>query len=497
MIHTFEISYELSLKDANTCTYRLNERTRAFEGFQVRDFLDTTREKFEYLVFVLPDLTGIRTIRVTKYKDRNKNLIFRIYLIIEAEVLRTGTETLDLFFCSPAHAKELQSQYAKAIYNLFPEAFTGRPAVSLYTSDFAPRESYTEEEFQLHSGLYSLPYLWLASVKRIDFTFDVKVSSQEEAELFTYMVQQTYYDSWKVKETKGKSKNPDSEDKCYDKAFESGSRRFSVYDKYNKMQDKEYDSRLNIEQIREAARNVVRIEVPVFSPGRETIKSLTWLHIPDDAIPLGLLPYLATEQVSSNIFRQEYIEHIGNAYELKWYKRGKLHTRLKRLVRQHRITENAETMIKKISQAIAQGRSLKTAVEAFKEHGKITLHRKRNKNKEPVREEFECNIAQYRRYRNLAMKNGLMLVTIPDSRKISELPVNTVLRKFDCIAGGSQLIIRMHPYQPVSEIIPELEPVKALYDAILSFLYGKYDQYAADHNTKMEAMMIPADNIEQ
>ena len=38
--------------------------------------------------------------------------------------------------------QELQSQYAKVIYSLFPESFTGRPASHLATSNFTPCETH-------------------------------------------------------------------------------------------------------------------------------------------------------------------------------------------------------------------------------------------------------------------------------------------------------------------------------------------------------------------
>ena len=49
----------------------------------------------------------------------------------------------------------------------------------------------------------------------------------------------------------------------------------------------------------------------------------------------------------------------------------------------------------------------------------------------------------------------------------------------------------------VTESAPELEPVKELYDAILSFLYGLYDQYAADYNALWEAAIKQSEEIEQ
>ena len=493
MIHTFEISYGLSLKDANTCANRLKERTGQNKGLTEK-FLNVKKEK-GYLAFKITDPPGIRAISLTKYKNREGFVCFRIKFIIEAEVLRTGEYTLDLFFASPEHAWELQSQYARAIYNLFPEAFSGRPALDLYTSGYAPTGSYTEEEYE-HSGLYALPYLPLASVKRLDFTFDVEFDSSRDATLFTYMVMQSYYDGQKREEKKGTNKNKNSRNKCYDKEYKNGSRGFSAYYKYDKMFDEEYADWPNIAQIREEARNVVRIELPNFNLDRETVKSRTWLQIPEDGIPLGPLPYLANEQVAFRAFFYEYADHIGNAPGLAWYDRKELSKQLSALVRQHRINPDAKRKMVKISQAIAQGRSkqlsypLKKAIDAFKKDGAIILHKQRNKNKEQVLERFSCSYAVYSRHRRQALDNGVLLVTIPDSWKVKSFPAIAPLRNYDTKLVAMQKQTHMLPYRSITGTVPEMEPVKDLYDGILGFLYGLYDQYSEPWNRKIEEVRL-------
>ena len=503
MIHTFKISYQLSLSDATTCAWGLNKRLpKPKLGKYITEFLNIEK-KLGHQVFKIPELTGIKTITLVKYEDRNGGTVFRIYIMIEAEVLRTGNDTLDLYICSPEHAKQLQTQYARAIYSLFPEAFTGRPATILYNTDFAPKESYAEDEFQEHSGLYSLPYLALASVKRIDFTYDVVRNSPEDAKLFTYMVQQSYYDGLKKKEKTGKQRNPGSKEKCNDKEYLNGSKAFSVYYKYDKLMDKKYDDQPNIAQKREDARNIVRIELPTFNPGRTKAKSYTCLWIPGTALTLGPLPYLANEQIPFIAFHKEYGDHVGNGPNLKWYKRRELNKRLNKLAREGQISEHAKTMMKKISQAIAQGRSrqfsnsLKKAITAFKENGEIILHRKRDKNtKEQILETFKCSIGQYNSHRKLAMNNGMMLVTIPDSAKFRELSALTILRNYEFGLLGSQITIHILPYQSVTETAPEMEPVKDMYDSILSFLYELHDNFMERHNNEYEGARISTENAE-
>lgn len=506
MIHTFTISYELSIKDANTCAYRLNERTQKFKGYRLTNFLDKEK-KFGRLIFKVPELAGIQTVTLLKITDRNGSQRFRIYFLIEAEILRTGEDTLDLFFASPEHAKELQIQYAKAIYTLFPEAFNGRPASHLYKFAFADPASYKAEEFinglddNGHGGLYSLPYLPLGSVKRVDFTFDNVSSDAVHAKLFTEMVEKSYYDGWKKKVYIGENKNPDSDDKCYDKAYASGSKGFSVYYKYDKMCSKEYNDRANIAQIREDSSNVTRIEMPIKSPNRETIKALTWLKIPDEAITLGPLPYLATEQVCINHLDKEYNGRIGTAYELKWYTRKGLDKRVKRLLKEYALktgykpewekkftTHKGNTIIK-LTEAISKRGSLEIYIKALKKYQKT-----KDKKKTPSKKPF-LTMKAFTDYKELAMRNGMMLTTIPASRGIIELSASLNLRKYDYSGVTAQAATYMLPYQSVIESVPELESVKDLYDSILEFLYGLYDQYSFSHNAEMETTKLTPEEI--
>ena len=484
MIHTFQISYALSLSDANLCAYRLNERTRKYEGYKITKFLDISKNRGS-LIFTLPELIGIKSIELLKYKDRDTRINFRIYFIIEAQLLLTGTDTLDLYFSSPANAKELQMQYAKAIYSLFPEAFNGRPASSLYNSGYADVTSYTDDEFE-KAGLYSLPYLPLASVTRMDFTFDAVSEDEEHARLFTEMLQKTYYDGRKKIEIKGFHRNLATDKYCYDKVNENASRSFSVYYKFDKMCAEEYDRRPNIEEIRDEARNITRIEMSKFKPNRDTLKSMTTLQVPSNAISLGPLPYIANEQVPTNVFLTEYIDKVGNGPGIKWYDRSKLKSRLNELQKQHKIKAIEKDTLIKISQAISQEQSLKKVINAFKKEGEITLHRKRDKNNKQVKEVFKCSIGRYKKYRDIAIQNGIMLVTIPGSRTIKELSAIPRLRNFDFSEVSSQAITKMLPYQSGS--IPELPE---LYDDIISFLYGLYDNYNSKWNKRIEALSIP------
>lgn len=477
MIHTFEISYGLSLKDANTCAYRLNELTQAYKdkGYLISNFLDIER-KSGRLEFTVPELMGIQNIRLSKFEDRSGYINFRICFMIEAEILRTGIDTLDLFFCSSEHAKELQTQYARAIYKLFPEAFTGRSAPLLYHSGFAPMETYTEDEFN-HGGLFALPYLPLASVRRLDMTFDLVSEDEDHARLLTEMVQKSYYDGHKKIEMEGVSKNPENS-LCYDKVYKSGSRSFSVYYKHDKMFDEAYKDRPNIKPIQELSKNVTRVEMSYTSQNRGNVKSLTWLQVPDGELTLGPLSYLANEQVSFSVFNKEFFDRVGyHPVKLKWFKLRELYKQVNKLVRDRKIKKIEGMKIKKLAKAIDNEGSLKPAVTLIKSKSK----------------RIPCSVGTYRKYRNLAMRNGIMLTPIPKEEKFTELSAMPLFRNYSIWEVGKQYFSYMLPYQSVTESAPELEPVKDMYDAILEFLYGLYDQYVASHNADIEATMIPAE----
>ena len=488
MIHTLQISYGITLKVANTCTYRLNERTHKYDEkmYMITNYLDKDQKKLGHLVFKVSEFPGIKSVTMVKYVDHDDNLKYRIYFLIEAEILRTGIDTLDLFFCSPEHAKQLQTQYAKAIYSLFPESFTGRPASQLSNTNFAPKDSYLPDEYEnFNGGLYSLPYLPLASIRRIDFTFDYESKDEEHARLFTEMAGISYYDGHKKNEKAGKNPNEHSQEKCYDIEYASGLRGFSVYYKYDKMASKAYDDRPNIIPIRAQSRNITRIEMPIKSPNRKTLRSLTTLRIPSDGIPLGPLPYLANEQVTINLFSMEFIGRVGNYENLKWLTRDDFDKHVNELMRDKTISKTVGSGMIKMSQKISKHGSINKYVKALKEYN-VSIRGKNIKKKDRK----YPSIGTFFNYKKIAMRNHLMLTTIPASRSLKELSLSLLLRNYDFDDLNSVITTYMLPYESVMESAPGLEPVKDLYDAILSFLYGKYDEYNASWNSKIEESSI-------
>lgn len=492
MIHTLQTSYGITIEVANTLTYRLNERTHKYDEkmYMVANYLNKDRKRLGHLVFKVPEYPGIKSITMVKYVDHDDNLKYRIYFLIEAEILRTGTDTLDLFFASPEHAKQLQTQYAKAIFNLFgTEPFTGRPASQLYNTDFAPRDSYLPDEFENYNGgYYALPYLSLASVRRIDFTLDYLSKDEAHATLFTEMLSKSYYDGHKKIEKTGKSQNEASDKKCFDKEYASASRGFSVYGKHDKMMAEKYNDRPNIAQIREDSRNVTRIEMPIKSPDRRLLKSITTLKVPDNAIPLGPLPYLASEQITARLLNTEFIHRVGNFKDLKWLTRDGFDKIINKKIRTKEISGTVGNGLIKMSQAVSKRGSLKKYVDALKKYNESIRDKKIKK-----KDKKFPSIGTFFNYKKIAMLNGLMLPTIPANRPLKELRVGLNFRNFIFDDLNGVIITYMLPYEPVTESAPELEPVKDMYDSILKFLYGLYDQYNAEWNAKVKAAMIPAE----
>ena len=93
------------------------------------------------------------------------------------------------------------------------------------------------------------------------------------------------------------------------------------------------------------------------------------------------------------------------------------------------------------------------------------------------------------------MSHGIMLVTIPDSWRVKDFSALPMLRNYDISEVSLQMVTRLLPYQAISENdAPELEAVKEIYDAVLEFLYGLYDEYSSEHNNIIESLYAPSEN---
>ena len=118
MVHTFEILYMLNRRESVYCAYKLNQRVNADEkrsSEAIRAFLRKIhiRRKYEGIQFKGLRIPGIHQIDLLKYKNAPGS--FYLYITIEPEVLITGENTLEVYYCGFANMVELQTKYAQAI----------------------------------------------------------------------------------------------------------------------------------------------------------------------------------------------------------------------------------------------------------------------------------------------------------------------------------------------------------------------------------------------
>ena len=166
---------------------------------------------------------------------------------------------------------------------------------------------------KLASAGYSLiPFLGLSILSRIDFCANYKL---ENAALYVEMIKKSYYHTRK-KNVKVQEPESFSENKSNDTLFYVKTSGFCIYDKYNKMMDSRKDRMRNIAQIREDAKDVIRIERPFYKISKPKLYSLTGLRVPkaeegrEAPLKLGPLPFLCEEKIGLNTIFKEYIRCV-------------------------------------------------------------------------------------------------------------------------------------------------------------------------------------------
>lgn len=386
MVHTFEILYIMNQRAATYCAFKLNQKACAYKidkrskeekrmtRAEIRAFLRQIhiRKKYECIKFKGFSIPGIHQMNLLKYKEAPGN--YFLYIMIEPEVLLTGENTLDVFVCSAPNVKQLQTNYAEAIYTLFPKAFEGRPPLSQVR--FHDQKRVHPDEWK-NWGLYNTPYLPLAITSRIDFCADYKL---ENAALYVEMISKSYYRSRK-KNVKLKNLNPFSEDKSHDTLFYDKTSGFCIYDKGNKMWSHDYDNMHNIAQIREDAKDVIRIERPFYKVSKQKLLSLTGLPIPkaeegsEAPLTLGPLLLMYDERVGLKtlfkeylscvlgIKRTEFISYMQNHPDFKWVSLKRFVREMDRLYEAGRITKQRHDTVLKMAYATSAARSVARAAQ--------------------------------------------------------------------------------------------------------------------------------------
>ena len=518
MVHTFEILYILSSRfETMYCAYKLNQRVNAANRISSEDiqtFLNSvpTRKNSIGLHFKGLRIPGILQIDLLKYKNAPGSVF--LYITIEAEVLLTGENTLDVYWCSFTNMKELQTKYAEAIYTLFPRAFEGKPPLSQVR--FYDQKKIHPIEIRF-GGLFMIPYLGLSILSRIDFCTNYKL---DNATLYVEMIRKSYYHTRK-KNIKFKNLNPFSENKSNDALFYDKTSGFCIYDKYNKMMDSRKDRMHNIAQIREDAKDVIRIERPFYKISKPKLYSLTGLRVPkavegrEAPLKLGPLPFLCIEEIGLDTIFREYIRCVlgikstqkydmVNRQDFKWVSLKRFVREMDRLYKAGRITKRRHDTVLKMAYATSEARSVKKAVKNCDAGTHIWWGHDEEGNK--IRIPFRRAADRFKDMWHKMYEFGMMLFRIPDDREVvgvenndweaKELDANFIFDvNANMVAIGAMLdkepssYFDFLPYQFVKgrglDTDDPLE-IRQNYDEVLSRIYHHFEKYIEESRIAFE-----------
>ncbi len=514
MIHTFEILYILNQRAATYCTLRLNAHVNSAERYDkdyIRTFLRQfyIRRKSTGLNFKGLRIPGIHQIDLVKYKDAPG--CFFLYITIEPQVLLTGENTNAVFYCCPDSAFQLQNCYAEAMWQLFPKSFEGRPPVSQARYHDQQHVQPVERSFGMG---FAIPYLGLALLSRIDFCVNYRLPN---AALYVEMIQKSYYSSRK-KKIKFRNLNPFAEDRSNDALFYDKTSGFCIYDKYNKMMDPGKDNMHNICQIREDARDVLRIERPFYKISKQKLFSLSGLIIPkavegrEAPIKLGPLPYLWTEYIGLKTIILEYRKSVlglkrGQSTDpknqnFKWVSLKRFVREMDRLYESGQITKQRHDTVLKMAYATSEARSVKKAVQNCDAGTHVWWGHDEEENK--IRIEFQRSKHLFIDTWHDMHELGMMLMRIPADRKVEgvedndweakELDANFIFKAEQNLTGiedSSKERAPDHkdflPYKVIRGYdTPDPLEVRYNYEEITRILYQWLDKYIYDSNRAYE-----------
>ena len=354
-IDTLTIYYPLSQFEASYVSYRLDALIHAADDGSRTRFLSTNPEddgsnelKYERFYRYVP---GITKIRLFKYREkwiiRQDVYRFKIYLWLKPELLITGIYSLQLFRCSPANYYSLQEAYAAAICELFPRAFDYAPLdpqLGTYADEPVPSGAYANQ------NLTRLGYIGLCRIERLDISADIVVG---DAGRFEELARKSYQNSRQLKLKKKPYMLADNTVKT-----------FKAYDKQKELREQHTRSP-NLPELLQDSEDVIRIEVSIKNPDRDTLKSLFGLNIPaaPKASPAnllcGLIPFMfAQSSWGDSLMLQLWQEHIGIAPWLSKYY-------VNQAIENSRAWPETKKLAKDVSYVISRKRSLNEARETY------------------------------------------------------------------------------------------------------------------------------------
>lgn len=422
-IDTLEISYPLSHHEISYVSYRLDAITHASDETPRNQFLSTDSEydsknviEYERFYRFMPGITRIKLLKYRKeWAVRQVSYAFKIFLWLKPELLVTGQYTLQLFRYSPANYLALQEAYAAAIYELFPLAFEYAPLdpqLGTYPEGFPPSGAY------INQNLSRLPYLGLCQIERLDVTKDILVG---DAAQFEELVRKSYQNNRQLKLKK----------KTYLLA-DNTVKTFKAYDKRRELAE-EHTRSPNLQELLQDAAGVIRIEISIKNPDRDTLKSLFGLTIPvaPKAAPAnlkcGLIPFLFEGGWGDRLMLQLWEQHIGTA---PWLNKHYLN----KAVDESRAWPETKKLAKTVAYVISRKRSLNEAREAY--INGVNIH---GRHIQGTAKDFDKTIKFLR-------KIGVQPFRIPQRRKQSRIEAD--FRLYPSVHEGFNHLPRNRPGIP-------------------------------------------------
>ena len=376
MIDTVELLYAFSRTEAQIL---LDMMTITVDKQKVEKFLDADQSfhflpvpKRECLDAISPGI-----LKLSFSHDDVGNYYLRIVLQLEA--LLENKRTNRLYRADARNNELLRDVYARSIFKLFPNLhkyknkYSPRPVCdSVESKQFKAdidkmnrmikelegideqEESKDDfEEFLKSCNFFgkeeaytigNIPYLWLAHVKKIDYSVNIWV---EDKSKYLRYVKKTFYTGGRVKMRSFKGNN-----NVY---ASNNSRSVLLYDKALKYENVGCTDEALVNE----AKNIVRYEVRIKPTKDWIIKNcgLNVANIDSNDTLCGLLPLL-NEEVAHNVLCQNYEEHIGLG---TWV--SKYHFNKK--VAYSKYGKETKGKLKRFGELVGQSKSVRFALEQF------------------------------------------------------------------------------------------------------------------------------------
>ncbi len=410
MLHSFEIQYPLSSYAASYCIYRLNyprrisklipeHKVSLWKKEEVNSFFEQPKNKgFKSLVDddIKKRYPGI--LKIALFHTYNQEYVgeqFFIRMKINPCSLLLCYYSENLFVCTFENNEILQNAYAKFIFNLFPRAFIEPVPLNydqcLKTDKYVINKTtgeklYLSEWLEKYRTLAAIPYLGLASVKRIDYAKNLKLPKNFQH--FLVLAKRSVLDRRK------KVFLPNNREKL---ELKNKSKTFAVYEKV-KVTDDDCSTK-----------EIVRIKTILRNPSKEWKRHNLKINTEKDCVKLykkargGLLPFL-DESVAEKIIKVEFDKMVGPGDFYSTYRAWKI-------IDESKFKMDKKRNLKELMQLISQCWSLEKAEKQYIMGASLKKSRKMVKGSQQT---FRKSIKQLREL-------GVQPLRILDSWHLSHL----------------------------------------------------------------------------